>query len=303
LFTTLKRSLLLESVAHTLLLQFQALRGGQTFYVNQQYLDAFDRACSVNGPFYALKDTVFLGSFTRKTSSAAIRARVAKVLLDLISCGLWKLEMFGVHSMTALSPSLLPSLTWLRSRPVTRASVDAASADMSIDSLKDGSSDSSLPEGFGDSSLPEGFGAVRLTRGSASFSEHVALPLSVQSNPAPPLPPLFCNLDSSANASLIAMLERTLIRVSDPLLSRKLSCKEVCSEWPADLFFLFDDRDLNGRHVAKSFDYRLRVSAEEFEGLKEHLSSKYTNYVQNRKRLARDILPGSLSLSSASSKA
>ena len=278
LFTTLKRKRLLESVAHTLHYECVGLRGGQTFYVDQQHLDAFDRACSVSGPFYALKDTVFFGSFTARASQQTIRTRVSKVLLELISCGLWTLEGFvGIQSMTALNPSLLPSFSWLRSRPVTRASADEA---MLVDSE---GGDSSSSSALGSSST------VRLTRGSASSGEHVALPLSVQSNPAPPLPFLFCNLDSSSNASLIAMLERTLIRVSDPILSLKLSCKEVCSEWPADLFFLFDGRDFNGRHVAKSTNYRLCVSAEEFEGLKEHLNSKYTNYVSNRSRLSAII--------------
>ena len=245
---------------------FTDLRGGQTFYVDQQHLDAFDRACSVNGPFYALKDTVFSGSFTGKTSSMAIRARVAKVLLELISCGLWTLGFGGVQSMAALSPSLLPSLTWLRSRPVTRASADAVSADMSVDSLEEGDSIASSP-----------LGALRATRGSVTSDELEFLPLSVQSNPAPSLPPLFRYLDSASNASLIALLERTLNRVSDLTVTRNLSCKEVCSEWRAlGVFFAVDGRDLGGRRVANAH-LALNLDRADFDALKEHQSSKFTN--------------------------
>ena len=165
LFYTLKRMSLLESVAHTLLFEFRALRGGQTFDSDHRHLNDFDRACSVDGSFYALKDTVFLGSFSPKLSPLVIRSRVARVLLELISCGLWTLEGFGVQSMTTLSPSLLPSLTWLRSRPVTRASADTVSADMSVDSLEEGDSIASSP-----------LGALRATRGSVTSDELEFLP-------------------------------------------------------------------------------------------------------------------------------
>ena len=57
LFSSLKRKGLLESVAHTLLFEIPVLRGGHTFDCDQRLLGAFDLACSLNGPFYALKDT------------------------------------------------------------------------------------------------------------------------------------------------------------------------------------------------------------------------------------------------------
>ena len=165
-----------------------------------------------------------------------------------------------------LSPSLLPSLTWLRSRPVTRASADAVSADMSVDSLEEGDSIASSP-----------LGALRATRGSVTSDELEFLPLSVQSNPAPSLPPLFRYLDSASNASLIALLERTLNRVSDLTVTRNLSCKEVCSEWRAlGVFFAVDGRDLGGRRVANAH-LALNLDRADFDALKEHQSSKFTN--------------------------
>lgn len=291
LLTTLRRKRLLESVAHTLLFEFLVLRGGQTFHVDRGLLEAFDRACSVDGPFYALKDTVFLGSFSPVIRPLVIRTRVARVLLDLISCGLWTLEGFGVQSMTSLSPSLLPPLSWMRSHPVTRSLTATTTEnvnDMSVDSLDEGSS-----------------GTGRVTRqGSASSGDPqseqlMSIPMQVSfSQNAPGLPSVFSDFSDDSPFAIVALAERTLaflyaLKSSGLRPSEPPTMKTVCEAWPSELALGIEagdntkDRSFGGARPG-SFVKKggnTLVSHSDFSALLQHLDLRFKDGSRNRERL------------------